>query len=58
MCVLILGKAMLTILPVRVPAGFGENPTIASELGAAAVTGLQGYRNGPESYSALSYPEC
>eukprot|EP00041_Stephanoeca_diplocostata_P011307 m.184813 g.184813 ORF g.184813 m.184813 type:complete len:797 (-) comp18490_c0_seq2:182-2572(-) len=34
----------------RLQEGFGENPTIASELGAAAVTGLQGFRNGPEHY--------
>ena len=34
----------------RLQEGFGENPTVASTLGAAAVAGLQGAQNGPEHY--------
>ena len=35
----------------RMQEGYGENPIVAAILGAAAVAGLQGANNGPESYS-------
>ena len=34
----------------RLQEGFGENPTITSEMGRASVTGLQGADRGPATY--------